>query len=62
MIKLGITGLIGSGKSTVTNILNKKGIPTFCADKTVYQIFRPENVADEKSSGKLSDQIIPTDL
>lgn len=39
MIKLGITGSINSGKTLVTNIIKKRGIPTFCADRTVENIY-----------------------
>ena len=39
MTKLGITGLIGSGKTSVTNIIKSTGVPTFCADKAVKDIY-----------------------
>ena len=39
MIKLGITGSIGSGKTLITNIIKKIGIPTFCADEDVKNIY-----------------------
>lgn len=44
---LGITGGIGSGKSTVSLLLQKKGIKTFDADKVNHWILRrPEVIAD----------------
>lgn len=39
MIKLGLTGGIGSGKSTVSRILRTKGIPIIDADKIARDIF-----------------------
>ncbi|MFT6948191.1 MAG: dephospho-CoA kinase, partial [Vicingaceae bacterium] len=32
MLKIGITGGIGSGKSTVCNILKNLGVPVFTSD------------------------------
>ena len=37
MITLGITGSMGMGKSTVMQMLQDKGIPTFSADTIVHQ-------------------------
>ena len=43
MIKLGITGYIGSGKTSVTNIIKKNTkIPTFCADDAVNVIYKKD--------------------
>lgn len=39
MIEIGITGNIGSGKSTVSDYLIKKGYPVVDADKIVKQIY-----------------------
>ena len=39
MIKLAVTGLISSGKTTATNIISKLGIPKFCADQTVKNVY-----------------------
>lgn len=42
---VGLTGGIGSGKSTVADILEKKSIPVICADRLVHQIYRlPETL------------------
>ena len=40
MIKIGITGSIASGKSSVANIICRKKIPLFCADKAVHDIYK----------------------
>ena len=39
MIKIGITGSIASGKTTVANMLSKRKYPLFNADKAVRQIY-----------------------
>lgn len=39
MIKVGITGGIGSGKSTVTNMLRDKGLPIIDADIVAREVF-----------------------
>ena len=39
MIKIGITGSINSGKTLVTNIVKSRGIPIFCADRAVKEIY-----------------------
>ncbi len=38
MLKIGITGGIGSGKSTVTNIFKVLGVPVFDADSVAKQV------------------------
>jgi dephospho-CoA kinase len=40
MIKIGITGSIASGKSTVAKLICKKKTPLFSADKTVQNIYK----------------------
>jgi dephospho-CoA kinase len=39
MLKVGITGGIGSGKSTVTNMLRNKGLPIVDADIVAREVF-----------------------
>ena len=39
MIKIGITGSLASGKSTVSKILSKKKYPLFSADKEVKKLY-----------------------
>lgn len=43
MIKIGITGSIASGKSTVAKMICKKNIPLFSADKIVHNIYKNKN-------------------
>lgn len=40
MIKVGITGGIGTGKSSVLNVLNKLGASTISADNIVHESFK----------------------
>lgn len=39
MLKVGITGGIGSGKSTITNMLRDKGLPVIDADIVAREVF-----------------------
>lgn len=48
MIKLGVTGGIGSGKSVVCNILRLHGIPVFDADKEAKNLNNSSPVIREK--------------
>jgi dephospho-CoA kinase len=45
MLKLGLTGSIATGKSTVLNMLAELGIPTFSSDAAVHEIYAGEAVA-----------------
>ena len=42
-IKVGITGLIGMGKSTVASIFAKNDIPIWDADKEVHKLYKKNN-------------------
>lgn len=46
MIKIGITGNIGSGKSTVSKILEKKGYPVFNCDEAARLVRNDRKVQD----------------
>lgn len=45
MIRLGLTGGIGMGKSTVANLFASHGIPSFNADEVVHALQAPQGVA-----------------
>ena len=44
MKKIGITGLISSGKSSVAKIISKKVYPIFDADKEVQNIYKKKKI------------------
>ncbi len=44
MIILGLTGSIGMGKSTTLQMFADEHIPTYCADKTVHELYRGKAV------------------
>lgn len=45
MLKLGLTGSIAAGKSTVLSAFAALGIPTFSSDEAVHALYRGEAVA-----------------
>lgn len=45
MLKLGLTGSIATGKSTVLNMLKEHGIPTFSSDEAVHELYTGDAVA-----------------
>lgn len=45
---LGITGEIGSGKSTVASVLKKKGWETIDCDEIVHKLYQPEGSGTQK--------------
>ena len=47
MLKVGITGGIGSGKTTVANYIASKGIPVYVADEAAKQIMELAEVKDK---------------
>lgn len=46
MLKVGLTGNIGSGKSTVARIFETLGVPVFHADEVAKKILLSDDVAD----------------
>jgi len=54
LLKVAITGIFGSGKSTVTSIFRKEGIPVISCDEIVHQLLEKKEVAGsiEKAFGR----------
>jgi len=46
MIKVGISGIIGSGKSTVCNIFRLLGVPIYSADKEAKKLYQDTQVKE----------------
>ena len=47
MIKIGITGSLASGKTTVARIISSKKYPLFDADKSVKRIYQSNTFKDK---------------
>jgi dephospho-CoA kinase len=45
MLKLGLTGSIATGKSTVLKVFAQLGVPVFSSDDVVHELYRAEAVA-----------------
>ena len=50
MIRIGLTGIIGSGKSTAISFFSSKGVPVFIADESAKNIM----VNDKKIRSEIS--------
>ena len=47
MIKVGLTGNIGSGKSTVSRIFRSLNVPVFCADREAKDLYSDHEIIRE---------------
>ena len=57
MIKVGITGGIGSGKSTVSNIFKVLGIPVFDADSVAKQLMQNDESLKENLQNEFGKNV-----
>jgi len=58
MLKVGLTGGIGCGKSTVSNLFYELGIPIIDADEISHQLVRPNQPALEHIKNTFGAEII----
>ena len=59
MIKIGITGSLASGKSTVAKLISRNKYPIFSADRAVKNIYKKtieENILASEQAKKTPDK------
>src|SRR5438445_8925990 len=61
MLRYGLTGGIGSGKSTVAGILRKLGFPVLEADRMAHQVIEPSQPAYDEVRSIFGDAILGSD-
>ena len=61
MIRLGITGGIGSGKTTVANFFKSKGATIFDADKQAKELIKSNEVKNILNQLSLEDKKLNTE-
>jgi dephospho-CoA kinase len=61
MITIGLTGGIGSGKSTVAQILGELGAPTLDADKVAHTTYAPGGPAYDAVIAAFGPQVVASD-
>ena len=61
MLKVGLTGGIGSGKTTVANLFSSLGAPIIDADEIAHAIAQPGMPVLVKIRAKFGDQILDND-
>lgn len=58
MQKIGVTGIIGSGKSTVGKLLQESGYPVLDADKAVHQLYKTSSLLKQKLVDTFGESIL----
>jgi dephospho-CoA kinase len=61
MFSIGLTGGIGSGKSTVANLFAERGIPLIDTDLIAHQLTAPGGVAMPLIAGEFGDDFVARD-
>ena len=58
MLKIGLTGGIGSGKTTVANYFKQLGVKVIDADEIVHQLFKPGNIIYKQIVRHFGDAVL----
>lgn len=61
MKRIGLTGGIATGKSTVTNLLRERGVPVFCADAEVHRLLNEDEAVRQFLRKTFGETIIQPD-
>ena len=61
MLKIALTGGIGSGKTTVTDYFRKLGVPVIDADETSHEVTQAGKPAVQKISDAFGDSVLDCD-
>ena len=61
MLKIALTGGIGSGKTTVTDYFRKLGVPVIDADETSHEVTQAGEQAVQKISDAFGDSVLDCD-
>ena len=61
MLRIGITGMSGSGKSYVSAVFAKYGIPSINADAVVHRLYQDKNPCTVALAATYGDQILNPD-
>ena len=61
MLKIALTGGIGSGKTTVTDYFRKLGVPVIDADETSHEVTQAGEPAVQKISDAFGDSVLNCD-